>query len=81
MLQNDAKPGRPSEGVIIELVNATDVEMERNDEMTSPELVQRIFKEFRIQFSRAKKSNVFGKNLAGYRLVPSTATEFGSQKI
>jgi len=29
----------PSEGVTIELMNSIDAEMERNDEMTSPELV------------------------------------------
>ena len=73
MLQNDAKPGRPSEGVIIQLMNATDAEMERNDEMTSPELAQRMFKEFRIQFSRPKSQTSLAKTWQGtdwYQVLP-----------
>ena len=63
LLQNDAKPGRPSEGVTIELMNSIDAEMERNDEMTSPELAQRIFKEFRIHFSWPKSQTSLATNL------------------
>ena len=37
-LENAPKLGRRSEGVTIELMNFIDAEMERNDEMTSPEL-------------------------------------------
>ena len=65
MLENDVKPGRPSKGVIIELMNAIDTELERNDEMTSPELAQRIFKEFRIQFSWAKSQTSLAKTWQG----------------
>jgi len=53
----------PSEGVTIELMNSIDAEMERNDEMTSPELAQRIFKEFRIQFSWPKSQTSLATNL------------------
>ena len=73
MLENDVKPGRPSKGVIIELMNAIDTELERNDEMTSPELAKRIFKEFRIQFSRAKSQRSLAKTWQGtdwYQVLP-----------
>lgn len=63
-----------SEGVIIELMNSIDAEMERNDEMTSPELAQRIFKVFRIQFSRPKSQASLAKTWQGtdrYQVLPA----------
>ena len=54
-------------------MNAIDTEMERNDEMTSPELAQRIFKEFRIQFSWAKSQTSLAKTWQGtdwYQVLP-----------
>ena len=53
-LENARKLGRPSEDVTIELMNFINSEMERNDEMTFPELVRKIYEEFGMQFSSQK---------------------------
>ena len=53
-LENASKSGRPSQGVTIELMNFIDTEMERNDELTSPELARRILLRFGLQFSQEK---------------------------
>ena len=53
-LENAPKSGRPSQGVTIELMNFIDSEMERNDELTSPELTRRILLHFGLQFSKEK---------------------------
>ena len=37
-LENAPRPGRPSEGVTLELMDFIDKQMERNDELTSPGL-------------------------------------------
>ena len=48
------KSGRPAEGVTAEVLNFIDSEMERNDEMTSPELTRKIYERFGLSFSREK---------------------------
>lgn len=53
-LENAPKTGRPVEGVSIELMNFIDAEMERNDEMTSPELTRRVNQRFEKLFSQDK---------------------------
>lgn len=53
-LENAPKSGRPSVGVSMELMNFIDAEMERNDEMTSPELTRRIYQQFGLHFSLNK---------------------------
>ena len=53
-LQNAPKSKRPSQGVTTELMNFIDTEMERNDELTLPQLVSTILLHFRLQFSQAK---------------------------
>ena len=40
---NAPPPGRPSESVTPEIMNFIDTEMERNDELTSPTLRQKIW--------------------------------------
>ena len=52
--ENAPKPGRPAAGVTAELMNFIDSEMDRNDEMTSPELTRRIYERFGLAFSREK---------------------------
>ena len=54
LLENAPRTGRPSEGVTIELMNFIDREMERNDEMTSPQRSRWIYQEFGMQFSCQK---------------------------
>ena len=53
-LQNAPKSKRPSQGVTTEMMNFIDTEMERNDELTLPQLVSTILLHFRLQFSQAK---------------------------
>ena len=53
-LENAPKSGRPSQGVTTELMNFIDTEMERNDELTSPELARRILLHFGIKFFTGK---------------------------
>ena len=59
-LENAPKSGRPSQGVTIELMNFIDTEMERNDELTSPELTRRILLHFGLQFSKEKVARLHG---------------------
>ena len=56
-LENAPKSGRPSQGVTTELMNFIDTEMERNDELTLPELARRILLHFGLQFSQEKASS------------------------
>lgn len=51
---NAPPPGRPSESVTPEIMNFIDTEMERNDELTSPTLRQKIRNEFGVDFSESK---------------------------
>ena len=53
-LENAQKTGLPVEGVSIEMMNFIDAEMERNDEMTAPELTRRVNQRFEKQFSQDK---------------------------
>lgn len=53
-LGNAPKSGRPAQGVTVELMNFIDVEMERNDELTSPLLARKILQRFGLQFSQEK---------------------------
>ena len=51
---NVPPPGRPSETVTPEIMNFIDTEMEKNDELTSPTLRQKIRNEFGVDFSESK---------------------------
>ena len=53
-LENAPKSGRPSQAVAFELMNFIDSEMERDDELTLPELTRRILLHFGLQFSKEK---------------------------
>ena len=48
-LENAPRPGRPSEGVTLELMDIINKQMERNDELTSPGLTKLMYEEFSIQ--------------------------------
>ena len=60
-LENATKPGRPSLGVTIELMNFIDAEMESNEELTSPKLARRILVHFGVQFSQEKVRHLHRK--------------------
>jgi len=59
-LENAPKPGRPSLGITIDLMNFIDAKMEGKDELTSPELTSWIHARFGIQFS-PEKNQMFQK--------------------
>ena len=53
-LENAPKTGRPVEDVTLEMMNFMDAEMEKNDEMTAPQLTKRVNERFEKQFSQDK---------------------------
>lgn len=55
-LENAPRTERLSEGVTIELMNFIDREMERNDEMTSPQLSRRYTRSLECSFPVRKSS-------------------------
>ena len=52
--ENTPLPGRPAEEVTLPIMNFIDAQMERNDELTAPNLRRKIFEEFKIDFSESK---------------------------
>ena len=76
-LENAPKFWHPSQGVTTELMNLIDTEMERNDELTSPELARRILLHFGWQFSQEKVWHLRWK-LGWVKQAPNTASLFAS---
>ena len=52
--ENSQKTGHPAEDVTLEMMNFTDAEMAKNDEMTAPQLTKRVNECFEKQFSQDK---------------------------
>lgn len=65
-LKNAPKSRCPSQGVTTELMNFMDTEMEKNDELTSPQLLRRILLHSYYNFHR-KKSGDFDGSLVGFK--------------
>ena len=57
-LENAPKTGRPAEDVTLEMMNFRDAEMEKNDEMTAPQLTRRVNKCFEKQFLQDKNKRL-----------------------
>ena len=53
-LENAPRSGRPTGEVTLEMMNFLDTEMERNDEVTAPELTGGINNRFETRFSQPK---------------------------
>ena len=53
-LENAPKTGRPAEDVTLEMMNFTDAEMEKSDEMTAQQLTKRVNERLEKQFSQDK---------------------------
>ena len=59
--ENIPLPGRPAEHVTLELLNFIDAEMEKNDELTSPNLRRKIFEQFQVDLSESKVKRLRSK--------------------
>lgn len=53
-LENAPLPGRPNEGVTLEVLNFVDAEMEKDDELTAPKLRRKLHEQFGVEFSKPK---------------------------
>ena len=81
-LENAPKSGRPSQGVAFELMNFIDSEMERDDELTLPELTRRILLHFGLQFSKEKVARLrrkLGWVQTGNQILPAYSRAQQSQ--